>query len=137
MARSSKHILPPSLERQLERIELVGNAEAELLAKEENDFLEVAPKKSSSKLSISERQHRIDTARELFLRETKRTKKFGIVLLALVPLTCLTYFASIMTENSMLALASMLLTGLLIGFGVVVIYMSKRNISALTAASDD
>jgi len=134
MARSSKHILPPSLERQLDRIELVGNAEAELLAQESNDLNDFPSAKSDSKLSISERQHRIDTARDHFLRQTKRTKKFGFILLGLVPVTCLTYVASIVLANPLLGLASFLMSGLLIGFAVVLILMSKKNIREVTAA---
>ena len=137
MARPSKHIIPPSLGRQLDRIELIGNAEADLVAQEEKDTLEIFGPSNSGKLSISERQHRIDTAKDQFLRETKRTKKFGFILLALVPVTCLTYIASILLENSMLALISMLLSGLLIGFGVVVILMSNRNIKGITAFDED
>ncbi len=133
MARPSKHIIPPSLERQLQHIELIGNAEAELAAQEDDDpfFTEKAV---NSNVSISEQQHRLDTARDQFLRETARTRKFGFFLLGLIPVTCLTYIASIVLENPMLALASTLLTGLIIGFGVVVILMSNRNLKNISEA---
>jgi len=133
MPRRSKHIIPPKLERQLDRIELIGNAEAELAAQEEKHPLEIYGSKPEGKLSNSERQHRLDTARSQFLREANRTKKLGFILLALVPVTCLTYVASILLENSMLGLISMLLSGLLISFGVVVILMSNRNIKDISS----
>jgi len=132
MARPSKHHIPPSLARQLDRLELIGNAEAELIAQESNGEPDFTAPRVKGGLSTSERQHRLDTAREQFLRETQRTKKFGFILLALVPVTCLSYAASIMFGNSILGLLSTLFAGLLIGFGGVVIFMSKRNISALT-----
>lgn len=134
MARSSKHILTPRLNRQLDHIEMIGNAEAELAAQEQQKAFLVRKDQQSPKHSVSERQHRIDTAMNHFLRETERTKRFGFILLALVPVTALTYVASIMLNNSMLGLASILFTGLLIGFGVVVILMSKRNLKEIRKA---
>ena len=133
MARQYEHFLPPSLERQLEHIELIGNAEAQLAAQEMSEEPDLT-KSVASNLSISERQHRRDTAREQFLRETARTKKFGFILLALVPVTCLTYIASILFDNPKLGIASTLLAGLLIGFGLVVILMSNRNLKKIAAA---
>ncbi len=134
MARPSKHHIPPSLARQLDRLELVGNAEADLIAQESGGKLDLSMPKPKDTLSISERQHRLDTAREQFLRETARTKKFGFILLALVPVTCLTYIASILFDNPKLGIASTLLAGLLIGFGLVVILMSNRNLKKIAAA---
>lgn len=131
MARPSKHIIPPSLERQLNRLELIGNAEAELIAQESNSGHDISKPKKKGNLSVSERQHRLDTAREQFLRETQRTKKFGFILLGLVPVTLLIYIASLVYGNPILGFTSTLLAGLLIGFGVVVILMSKRNITTL------
>jgi hypothetical protein len=135
MARPSKHILTPRLERQLEHIELIGNAEAHLAAQESAE-ISVPRNLSASKVSISEQQHRLDTAREQFLRETARTKKFGYILLGLVPLTCLTYVASILLNNPKLGVATTLLSGLLIGFGIVVIVMSNRNLKGVSSTSD-
>ena len=133
MARPSKHFLPPSLERQLEHIELIGNAEAELAA-QENDYFLALTNSANGKVSISEQQHRRDITREQFLREAARTKKFGFILLALVPLTSLTYIASLYLDHPKLGIASTLLAGLLIGFGIVVILMSTRNLKELASA---
>jgi len=134
MAHSSKHIITPKLSRQLDHIEMIGNAEAELAAQEQISSFEEFKLQQTPKHSISERQHRLDTAMEQFLRETQRTKKLGFILLALVPVTALIYFTSLFLDNTLLAMLSIPFAGVLIGFAVVVILKSKRNIKELTEA---
>ncbi len=128
MQRDPQHRLSPGLERQLARIEQMGNAEADLVREEQLQQLEKAQEPLRMLAAQrGESAHRLHTLRQRYMRESERTRKFGIILLCISPLLSLAYLVAIAHQQRTLALVLLLLSGLLIGLAMPALYYANKR----------
>ena len=129
MAGGRDEQLPESLERQLRRLEQIGNAEAELY--EEERWLRargVKAKRPAVKRFSSPATHDSYTRELRLQRESARTRKLAVVLLCLAPVFSLGYVVSGFYQRSVLALAFMLAAGFALGLAIVGLYIANKRL---------
>lgn len=123
--------MPPGLERQLRRLEMIGNAEADL-AREEQRALGAGtrPYPAKGSAATKERSVRAHVARTERLRvdrESARVRSMGLVLLFLSPCFTAAYILCGYLHRDALAVVMILLAGLCIGLALPALYFANER----------
>lgn len=121
MATDPREGLPPDLERQLERLERLGNAEADL----SREVVRDARPAPTRRLTDRAHRARVDGLRRS--REHARSRRLGLLLLGLSPVLTLGYALAGYLERGSLALLLLLLAGLATSAAVVILYVSRER----------
>ena len=117
---------PPDLARQLDRLEQIGNAEAELASAEGT-----GRDGRRRAIILDDRRHR-DLARATRRRrERERSRRLGLLLLCLSPLLTLAYALAGYLGRGTLALVLLLAAAATTAAAVVVLYVSREREDAV------
>ena len=120
--------MSPKLEQQLAEIELIGNAEAELVAAEtrtRHTYVQLLTPQQH------EQRHRYQTLRKRYERETIRTRKLALVMLLLGPIGVVVYLTLGSLMPAVAALTILLVSGALIGTALPLLYFSNARLQEL------
>ena len=122
MTTDPREGLPPDLARQLDRLEAIGNAEAELASRER-----AGESSRHRAVILDDRRHR-DMARGLRRRrERERSRRLGLLLLCLAPLLTLAYALAGYTGRGTLALVLLLSAAAVTVAALAVLFVGRER----------
>ena len=120
--------LSPGLLQQLERIERLGNAEAEFASAEYERFYQSGQKSQKIEtLKLTEAQHSLYTTKARYEREAVRSRQLALVMLCLAPIFTICYCLAISFHYKIAAWAFMLTAGILLGLGITMLYYANKR----------
>jgi len=119
--------LTPGLQRQLEHLELLGNAEAELAAAE---LRERRPRVLVTH-QVQEKRHRYLQLKRRYEREALRTRTLSLWMLMLAPIGIVMYLVFGENMPQLVALLILLVSALLLGLAFPFLYFANNRLQEL------
>lgn len=127
--------LTPDLERRLQHLELIGNAEAQLAIAERQP--RVATRAAAKSPAPTEQEHRYLMLRRRYEHEAQRTRKLALAMLCAAPLGVIIYLTLGELLPHPLGLACLLAAGVLIGLAVPSLYFANERLQELERADQN